>query len=147
MPIYWKRLQTHEIIDFGPFIKYIIVTVGIMERTYDITSDFIENTPVLVISGDLTQDADSDVYKTYNELKSSNPIKNLIINFEKIKYINSAGIATLINIIQDMDKTGGKAVLVGLTNHFQKVIDIVGISDFVDIYNTNAEAISEMKKQ
>jgi anti-sigma B factor antagonist len=146
MSLSWKLILTHEIIDFGLFIKYIKLAVGIMERTYDITSDFIENTPVLTISGDLTQDADSDVYKTYNELKSKHNMKNMIINFEKIKYINSAGIATLINIIQDMDKTGGKAVLVGLTNHFQKVIDIVGISDFVDIYNTNAEAISEMNK-
>jgi anti-anti-sigma regulatory factor len=41
----------------------------------------------------------------------------------------------------------GKVLFVGLTNHFKKVMDIVGISDFVDIFNTNDEALAKIKSR
>lgn len=114
-------------------------------EAYSVSSNMIGNVPVLIIEGDMTSESDSDVMKTYSELKEKHAPKNIIINFEKTKYINSAGIASLINIIQDLQDTGGKVTFVGLTNHFKKVMDIVGISDFVDIFNTNDEAIDKIK--
>ncbi len=118
-----------------------------MDNTYSVSSDIIENIPVLIIEGDMTSEADSDVMKMYYDLKSKHSPASIIINFEKTKYINSAGIATLINIIQDLGDIGGKVTFVGLTNHFQKVMDIVGISDFVDIFNTNQEALTTIKSR
>ncbi len=115
-------------------------------EAYTISSDVVENIPVLIIEGDMTSDSDSDVLKTYSELKEKHTPKNVIINFEKTKYINSAGIASLINIIQDLQDIGGKVSFVGLSNHFRKVMDIVGISDFVDIFDTNEEALGMIQR-
>ncbi|MCX7678979.1 MAG: STAS domain-containing protein [Spirochaetes bacterium] len=112
---------------------------------FKISKGEIEGMPVLIIEGDMTSESDSDVMKNYYELKKKYSPANLIINFEKTKYINSAGIASLINIIQDLQDINGKVIFVGLTNHFKKVMDTVGISDFVDIYNTNDEAIAKIK--
>ena len=114
---------------------------------YSVSSDLFENIPVLVIEGDMTSESDSDVMKTYGVLKEKHSPKNIIINFEKTKYINSAGIASLINIIQDLQDGGGRVSFVGLTKHFRKVMDIVGISDFVDIFNTNEEAAENIKNR
>jgi anti-anti-sigma factor len=116
-------------------------------EAYSVSSDILDSVPVLIIEGDMTSESDSDVMKTYSELKEKHTPKNIIINFEKTKYINSAGIASLINIIQDLQDSGGKVTFVGLTNHFKKVMDIVGISDFVDIYNTNDEALDKIKSR
>lgn len=116
-----------------------------MDNSHSVTTDVLEGIPVLVVQGDMTSDADSDVLKNYNDLKSKYSPEYIIINFEKTNYINSAGIATLINMIQDLGKTNGRLVLVGLSSHFQKVMDIVGISDFVDIFNTSSEALGKIK--
>ncbi len=113
---------------------------------YSVSLDTIDGIPVLIVEGDMTSESDSDVMKAYNEVKKMQTPKNIIINFEKTKYINSAGIASLINIIQDLQESGGKITFVGLTNHFKKVMDIVGISDFVNIYNTNREALDNLEK-
>jgi anti-anti-sigma factor len=102
--------------------------------------------PVLVIEGDLTSDADSDVKNAYTDLKNKYPINEIIVNFEKTKYINSSGIATLINIIQDINERNGAIAFVGMSDHLKKVMDIVGISDFVKIHNTNDEAFLSIKK-
>ena len=89
----------------------------------------------------MTSEADDAVMALYSKIKTESTPAKIIFNFSKTSYINSAGIATLINVIQDMNDNNGKVSFVGLSNHFLKVMDIVGISDFVDIYETNDQAV------
>lgn len=116
-----------------------------MKYQHKITSNCINNIPVIIIDGDLTSDADSDAKGIYSEIKEKQPIEKLIINFDNTKYINSSGIATLIHIIQDVNEKGGIIAFVGMSDHLKKVMNIVGISDFVQIYNTNNDAVTTMK--
>jgi anti-anti-sigma factor len=116
-----------------------------MKYNHKIASDVFEGIPVITVEGDMTSDADSDVKSIYAELGKDHPMTQLIINFEKTKYINSSGIATLINIIQNTNEKEGTVSFVGMSDHFKKVMEIVGITDFVTIYNTNSEAKEKMQ--
>ncbi len=118
-----------------------------MSGNYNVRYEYIENIPVLYIVGDMTSDADNDVMKTYNELKKDNTLEYMIFNFSETNYINSAGLATLINIIQEMSKLKGKVAFTKLNAHFRKVMDIVGITDFVVINDTNEDAVQAIKSQ
>jgi anti-anti-sigma factor len=109
------------------------------------TFEYTEDIPILIIEGDMTSEADAEVMRVFEKLKEKYHPKHLVINFEKTNYINSAGIATLINIIQNINEVGGKVSFVGLTGHFQKVMDIVGISDFVTTFNSDYDAIADIK--
>ncbi|HOO71962.1 MAG TPA: STAS domain-containing protein [Spirochaetota bacterium] len=115
-----------------------------MKYQFKISSEEIESIPVINIEGDLTSDADGDVKIIYSRLKESYNMEKIIINFEKTKYINSSGIATLINIIQDANERKGKISFVGMSEHLHKVMDIVGISDFVQVHKTNQDAAAAM---
>ncbi len=115
-----------------------------MEKTHKVSSKILNDIPVLILEGDITSEADADIMSMYRELKEKHSPFYLMIDFNKTKYINSAGIATLINIIQDLGDFGGKVVFTGLSQHFQKVMDIVGITDFVNIYQTNEEALKNI---
>ncbi|OHD65185.1 MAG: hypothetical protein A2176_02745 [Spirochaetes bacterium RBG_13_51_14] len=112
-----------------------------MKYQHNITSEIINNIPVIYIEGDLTSDADGDAKNVYSEVKEQYSPHKVIINFENTKYINSSGIATLIHIIQDVNERGGIIAFVGLTEHLKKVMNIVGISDFVQMYNSNNDAV------
>jgi anti-sigma B factor antagonist len=118
-----------------------ITKVYVMKYQHKIISDMISNIPVIIIEGDLTSDADGDAKGVYSDIKDKYSSQKLIINFENTKYINSSGIATLIHIIQDVNEKGGVIAFVGMSDHLKKVMNIVGISDFVRIYNSNSEAI------
>ncbi len=111
-----------------------------MKYSYKIYSDYFDAIPVIYIEGDMTSDSENDVKKVFTSLSESAHIEKLIINFEKTKYINSSGIATLINIIQAVNEAHGEIAFVALSDHFQKVMDIVGITDFVRIFATNRDA-------
>jgi len=112
-----------------------------MKYQHKIVSDTINNVPVIFIEGDLTSDADGDAKGVYSDLKDKYSSQKIIINFENTKYINSSGIATLIHIIQDVNEKGGVIAFVGMSDHLKKVMNIVGISDFVRIYNSNTDAV------
>ncbi len=115
-----------------------------MKYQHKITSEMISDVPVINIEGDLTSDADVDAKEVYNQLRNRQLIRKVIINFESTKYINSSGIATLIHIIQDVNEKGGVIAFVGMSDHLKKVMTIVGISDFVKIFDSNNEAISSI---
>jgi len=114
-----------------------------MKYNYKIIEDCINDLPIIVIEGDMTSDGDDDVKRIFSKIKRNYQTDIILINFEKTKFINSSGIATLINIIQDVQEKNGDIAFVGLSAHFRKVIDIVGISDYVHIFETNQEAADQ----
>jgi anti-anti-sigma factor len=117
-----------------------------MKYTYKISSSKHEEFPVIIIEGDMTSDADEEVKAIFTEMMNDNSSNKLIINFEKTKYINSSGIATLINIIQNINEKNGEVIFVGMSSHFKKVMDIVGITDFVQILESNDDAVKVFNK-
>jgi len=116
-----------------------------MENSHRVYYTMAADIPVLLIEGDMTSDSDRDIMDVYHTIKAELSPKYLVVNFEKTNYINSSGIATLINIIQDLGETDGRISFVGLSTHFLKIMDIVGISDFVKIYPTEDDAIMAIK--
>lgn len=112
-----------------------------MKYQYKILSSSISDIPVIIVEGDLTSDAGVDLKNTYNDIKNSLTLKKIIIDFEKCKYINSSGIASLISIIQTTNEVNGKTIFVGLSDHLNKVMEIVGLTDFVEILKNIDEAI------
>jgi anti-sigma B factor antagonist len=91
--------------------------------------------PVISISGEITSEADEEIINAYNNLPQDKKSK-ILIDFSKTAYINSAGIATLISLITKASETNGKIEFCGLNSHFKKVMDIVGLTDFVIIHDT-----------
>ena len=104
----------------------------------------VSNIPVIFIEGDLTSDADGDAKGVYSDVKDKYSSQKLIVNFDNTKYINSSGIATLIHIIQDVNEKGGIIAFVGMSDHLKKVMNIVGIADFVKIFNTINDAVKSI---
>jgi anti-anti-sigma factor len=97
--------------------------------------------PVLHISGEITSEADDEIMSSYNSIPENKKGK-VILNFTETNYINSAGIATLISLITKASENSGKIEFAGLNPHFRKVMDIVGLTDFVIIHDNLQQALS-----
>ena len=66
----------------------------------------------------------------------------VLLDFSKVDYINSSGIALIIQILMEADKTGRKIAVFGLTPHFQKVFTMVGIGKYAGLHKDEATASS-----
>ncbi|WP_167883516.1 STAS domain-containing protein [Leptospira ognonensis] len=98
--------------------------------------------PVIHISGEITSEAEDEIVQSYDSIPNDKKIR-VILNFTDTSYINSAGIATLISLITKSSESQGKIEFAGLNTHFRKVMDIVGLTDFVLIHDSLDTAISQ----
>jgi anti-anti-sigma factor len=68
----------------------------------------------------------------------------VLLDFSKVDYINSSGIALIIQILMEADKTGRKVAIFGLTPHFQKVFTMVGIGKYAGLHKDEATATGSL---
>ncbi|TGN21159.1 anti-sigma factor antagonist [Leptospira idonii] len=98
--------------------------------------------PVIHIAGEITSEAEEEIVQSYESIPSEKRSR-VILNFTETSYINSAGIATLISLITKSSENQGKIEFAGLNSHFRKVMDIVGLTDFVLIHDSLQTALSQ----
>jgi anti-anti-sigma factor len=58
------------------------------------------------------------------------------MNFSPDCYFNSGGIAFLIGITVESKKKGQTVSITGLSDHFKKIFKMVGLTRYVDIYDS-----------
>lgn len=62
--------------------------------------------------------------------------KILVVAMDGLEYIASAGMGTLINANEQMSKSGGELRLAALTPKVEKIIKMLGFTNFFTIYPT-----------
>jgi len=97
--------------------------------------------PILRIVGEITSEAEESINKTFDSIAREKRSR-VLLDFAETTYINSAGIATLISLITKSSEEQGKVEFVGLNSHFKKVMDIVGLTDFVIVHDSLESALS-----
>ena len=106
----------------------------------------IEKTfPVIFLEGDITSEADQLLEEAYYEIRNSVKKNIYIFDFERASYINSSGISSFIKIIHMHKEGNGDFIFTGLSEHLKKVMDIVGLTDYVKIFDTIEAAIQSSK--
>ena len=72
-------------------------------------------------------------------------VSNVLLDFEKAGYINSSGIATIIQLLLEANKTHGRVVgIFGLSPHFTKVFTMVGVAKYADLSPDLNAALSKL---
>ncbi len=59
-----------------------------------------------------------------------------------MEYLNSSGIALVIQVLMEAGKAGQTIAICGLTPHFTKVFNMVGITKFATLYPDEADRSS-----
>ncbi len=114
-----------------------------MEQQTEIGLKAVGDVTLLDIKGDVTALAEPifyDAYQKANDLGAS----KILFKFKSDCYINSGGIALLIQILAEIEKNSQLAGITGLSDHFKKIFDMVDITKFAKIYDTLEEAMEAM---
>lgn len=86
----------------------------------------------LRFSGDITSASQEAVLGTFQGLGSD--AKRILLDFTKVEYLNSSGIALVIQMMVAASKQGQAIQTFGLTPHFQKVFTMVGITKYTKLH-------------
>jgi len=110
-------------------------------NTFKLTWEVVNSYPLIHLNGSLTLGSKQLLENTYEEILEQVSTKELIFDFTNIDYINSAGISSFLNIISFHNTAGVELIFVGLPDHIKRVLDIVGLTDYVKVFGTVDMAI------
>jgi len=95
----------------------------------------------LRFTGDISSASKEAVVGTYEALdKASNQL--ILLEFGGVEYLNSSGIALVIQVLMEAKKSGQTVAICGLTQHFIKVFTMVGITKYATLYGDEAAALA-----
>jgi anti-sigma B factor antagonist len=96
---------------------------------------------VLHLTGELTSLSEKAMTSTYHALEFDGSPR-LVIDFGGTRYINSAGIAVLVSLVADVTRRKGALKFAGLQPHYQRVMEIVGITNYVTLHDEVDQAVA-----
>ena len=73
-----------------------------------------------------------------------NGTRNMVIDFENLDYISSAGLRIILKTTKDLKRTEGNIVLCAMQDYVREVFEIVGFDTFLPIFATVDEALTKV---
>ena len=95
---------------------------------------------VFDIRGYVSMDAGSAIEEAY-EIIDPETVKNILLRFDEETYFNSEGIKSILEILVEAMKNDQKVGITGLSKHFKKIFNMVGVSKLATIFDTESDAI------
>lgn len=98
---------------------------------------------ILAFTGDISSTSKDAILDAYKGLDAA--IKKVLLDFRGVEYINSSGIAIIIQVLLEAHKAGQRSIgIFGLTPHFNKVFTMVGVAKYATISPDEATAVSKL---
>lgn len=109
-----------------------------MEPTLKINSKEVaagQNYQVVEFHGDFDKAGYTDVRPELDKAVQGLNLTDLIFDFSDLKFINSESIGYLMEIHAHLVKTGKALKLVGSNAHVKEVLQTIGITEIIPIYD------------
>ncbi len=110
----------------------------------EISEKEMEQVPVVSIKGDVDLES-SPKLRDYLKPKADQKCPRLLLDFANVNYIDSSGLATLIEYFQQIQNFGGKLALASLTPRVQNVFEIVRLQEIFSLHPDLNTALSSLK--
>lgn len=96
------------------------------------------------LEGEIDINTAPEIKKAFDKLIAKKDPK-IIINFTKVTYVDSSGLATLVEILKNMRLYGGRMRLVNLAPKIKSLFEITKLEKLFEIFATEEEAISSFR--
>ncbi|UCH11961.1 MAG: STAS domain-containing protein [Candidatus Omnitrophota bacterium] len=93
------------------------------------------------INGDIDINSSPDIRKTFAELTASYQ-KKIVINLAEVSYIDSSGLATLVEMLKKIKIYGGGLRLSNLADKVKALFEITKLEKIFQIYDTAEQAVA-----
>jgi len=95
---------------------------------------------VFYMSGEIDINTAPQVKKTFDRV-IANKSEKVILNFKDVTYIDSSGLATLVEILKGLRSYGGKLKLSNLSTKVKNLFEITKLEKLFDIVPEEEEAV------
>ncbi len=105
-------------------------------KTFD-----VEGVMIYQVDGEINISTSPDLKKQFEK----QPSKKLVVDLAKVNYIDSSGLATLVELLKKTKSQGGGLALAGMSDKVKSLFEITKLDKLFPIFATQQEAIAKVK--
>lgn len=106
-----------------------------------ITQSKVGEHTIIAIEGEVDLNSSPQLRKVFSDLIDKGAAK-VVVNFAKVSYIDSSGLATLIEMMQRQKKGQSTMALVEMSDKIKSLFEITKLDKLFAIYRTQDEAVA-----
>lgn len=107
----------------------------------DVKSFQIEGVSVYQVHGEINISTSPELKKFFEK----QPAKKLVFDLERVSYIDSSGLATLVEILKKTKSQGGMMGLSGMSEKVKSLFEITKLDKLFSIFPNHQEAVAKVK--
>lgn len=107
----------------------------------NIKIDQKNNVWVCRMNGEIDINTAPQIKKVFDKILSEKREK-ILINFKEVSYVDSSGLATLVEMLKNIRSYGGKLKLSNLSSKIRGLFEITKLEKLFDISNNEEEALN-----
>ncbi|HEY7985198.1 MAG TPA: STAS domain-containing protein [Ktedonobacterales bacterium] len=111
-----------------------------VSRTLEATVRHQATTAIVDLHGEINGFAEPALNGAYAAAESESP-RVIVLNFKAVDYINSTGIALIVQLLARARASHISLRAVGLSAHYVEIFQITRLSDFVEMFPDEASAL------
>jgi anti-sigma B factor antagonist len=102
----------------------------------------VDNTAIVDVSGDIDLASSPEVRKALLHEVRDNRRPRVVMNLSEVRYIDSSGVASLVEGLKASRDIGSRFILVGLSGPAREVLQLSRLVKVFEIYDTEGEALA-----
>lgn len=109
---------------------------------FSIKTKQLDNISILDLEGYLDAHTSVELEKCFEKIISENKFK-IIVNFEKLSYISSAGLGVFMAFIETARNNAGDIKLCAMSDKIYNIFDMLGFPILFEIYKEENTAVEK----
>ena len=106
----------------------------------------VSNTATIIdIQGDVSAFAEDTLMEAYAEA-STPTMRNIILNFSGLEYMNSSGIGLLVTLLIRVNRQKQRLLAYGLSEHYRRIFELTRLNEAIGIYDSEADVLAATHK-
>ena len=101
----------------------------------------VDEIAIYQVNGEINISTSPDQKKQFEKQSS----KKVVVNLEKVTYIDSSGLATLVEMLKKTRSQGGALGLAGMSDKVKSLFEITKLDKLFLIFPSQDEAVSKIK--
>ena len=96
---------------------------------------------IFQVNGEINISTSPELKKQFEK----QPSKKIVVDLEKVNYIDSSGLATLVEILKKTKTQGGSLGLAGMSDKVKSLFEITKLDKLFQITRNQDEAVGKVK--
>jgi anti-sigma B factor antagonist len=96
---------------------------------------------MIVLHGELNSTAEADLDQAFAQA-TAGPATAVTLEFTDVSFMNSTGIALIVQLLSEAQLDGRELRALGLNPHYREIFEITRLSDFIRIFEDEASAVA-----